>query len=328
MSTVIIQSRLARRIALTVCMCLVPISVLAQDAYPNRAIKIIAPVGAGGVADLVPRFIAEKLAGRWGHPVYVENRPGANTNIGAETAARAEPDGYTLLAAPATTLAVNPSLFPKLTFDITAFVPVTVLANEPNVLVAHPKLPFSTAQELIAFAKANPGKLTYASPGAASVQHLSMEMLASMSGIALLHVPYKGLPSAVNDVVAGHVDLLFDNLGSSAPLIKSGNLKAIAVGSERRNAFLPNLPSLSETVPGFLSVTWFAIVAPPGTPAGIAEKLSAAIAGILKTADATNCFRDLYATPIGSSPADTAAFFAQERERWRSVIVSAGIKVE
>ena len=328
MSTVIIQSRLAWRIALTVCMCLVPISVLAQDAYPNRAIKIIAPVGAGGVADLVPRFIAEKLAGRWGHPVYVENRPGANTNIGAEAAARAEPDGYTLLAAPATTLAVNPSLFPKLTFDLTAFVPVTVLANEPNVLVAHPKLPFSTAQELIAFAKANPGKLTYASPGIGSVQHLSMELLASMSGIALVHVPYKGLPPAVNDVVAGHVDLLFDNLGSSAPLIKSGNLKAIAVGSERRNAFLPDLPSLSEAVPGFLSVTWFAIVAPPGTPAGIAEKLSAAIAGILKTADATNCFRDLYATPIGSSPADTAAFFAQERERWRSVIVLAGIKVE
>ena len=328
MSTVIIQSRLARRIALTVCMCLVPISVLAQDAYPNRAIKIIAPVGAGGVADLVPRFIAEKLAGRWGHPVYVENRPGANTNIGAEAAARAEPDGYTLLAAPATTLAVNPSLFPKLTFDLTAFVPITVLANEPNVLVAHPKLPFSTARELIAFAKANPGKLTYASPGIGSVQHLSMELLASMSGIALVHVPYKGLPPAVNDVVAGHVDLLFDNLGSSAPLIKSGNLKAIAVGSERRNAFLPDLPSLSEAVPGFLSVTWFAIVAPPGTPAGIAEKLSAAIAGILKTADATNCFRDLYATPIGSSPADTAAFFAQERERWRSVIVSAGIKVE
>ena len=328
MSTVIIQSRLARRIALTVCMCLVPISVLAQDAYPNRAIKIIAPVGAGGVADLVPRFIAEKLAGRWGHPVYVENRPGANTNIGAETAARAEPDGYTLLAAPATTLAVNPSLFPKLTFDLTAFVPVTVLANEPNVLVAHPKLPFSTARELIAFAKANPGKLTYASPGIGSVQHLSMELLASMSGIALVHVPYKGLPPAVNDVVAGHVDLLFDNLGSSAPLIKSGNLKAIAVGSERRNAFLPDLPSLSEAVPGFLSVTWFAIVAPPRTPAGIAEKLSAAIAGILKTADASNCFRDLYATPIGSSPADTAAFFAQERERWRSVIVLAGIKVE
>ena len=328
MSTVIIQSRLAWRIALTVCMCLVPISVLAQDAYPNRAIKIIAPVGAGGVADLVPRFIAEKLAGRWGHPVYVENRPGANTNIGAEAAAWAELDGYTLLAAPATTLAVNPSLFPKLTFDLTAFVPVTVLANEPNVLVAHPKLPFSTAQELIAFAKANPGKLTYASPGIGSVQHLSMELLASMSGIALVHVPYKGLPPAVNDVVAGHVDLLFDNLGSSAPLIKSGNLKAIAVGSERRNAFLPDLPSLSEAVPGFLSVTWFAIVAPPGTPAGIAEKLSVAIAGILKTADASNCFRDLYATPIGSSPADTAAFFAQERERWRSVIVSAGIKVE
>ena len=328
MSTVIIQSKLARRIVLTVCMCLVPTSVLAQDAYPNRAIKIIAPVGAGSVADLVPRLVAEKLAGQWGVPVYVENRPGGNTNIGAEAAARAEPDGYTLLAAPATTLAVNPSLFPKLTFNLTAFVPVTVLADQPNVLVANPKLPFATVQGLIAFAKANPGKLTYASPGVGSVQHLSMELLASMTGIALVHVPYKDLPEAVNDVVGGHVDLLFDNLGSAAALIKNGNLKAIAVGSERRNAFLPDMPSLSEVVPGFRSVTWFAIVAPPRTPAVIAEKLSAAIAGILKTADVTNRFRDLYATPVGSSPADTAAFLAEERERWRSVIVSAGIKTE
>jgi tripartite-type tricarboxylate transporter receptor subunit TctC len=332
-STVIIQSRFARRIALTictltVCMCLVPAAVLAEDAYPNKPIKIIAPVGAGSVADLVPRIVAEKLAGRWGNPVYVENRPGGNTNIGAEVAARAEPDGYTLLAAPATMLAVNPSLFRKLPFDITAFAPVTVLADQPNVLIANPKLPFSTVQGLIAFAKANPGKLTYASPGVGSVQHLSMELLASMSGIALVHVPYKDLPEAVDDVVAGHVDLLFDNLGSAAPLIKSGNLKAIAVGSGRRNASLPDLPSVSEAVPGFRSVTWFAIVAPAKTPAGIAEKLSAAIAGILKTADVTNRLRDLYATPVGSSPADTAAFFAQERERWRSVIVSAGIKTE
>ncbi len=309
-------------------MCLVPISVLAQDAYPNRAIKIIAPVGPGSVADLVPRFIAAKLADRWGYPVYVEDRPGGNTNIGAEDVARAEPDGYTLLAAPATTLAVNPSLFPKLTFDLTAFVPITVLAIEPNVLVAHPKLPFSTVQELIAFAKTNPGKLTYASPGTGSLQHLSMELLASKSGIALLHVPYKGMPPAVNDVMAGHVDLLFDNLGSSTPLIKNGNLKAIAVGSGQRDAFLPELPSVSEAVPGFLSVTWFAIVAPPRTPVGIAEKLSAAITEILKTADATDRFRDLHATPIGSSPADTATFFAQERERWRSAVFSAGIKVE
>ncbi|MFZ2068936.1 MAG: tripartite tricarboxylate transporter substrate binding protein [Xanthobacteraceae bacterium] len=328
MSTVIIQSRSVRRIVLALCICLLATPVLAQDAYPNRAIKIIAPVGAGSVADLVPRLVAEKLAGQWGVPVYVENRPGGNTNIGAEAAARAEPDGYTLLAAPATTLAVNPSLFPRLTVDLTAFVAVTVLADQPNVLVANPKLPFSTVQGLIAFAKANPGKLTYASPGVGSVQHLSMELLASMTGIALVHVPYKDLPEAVNDVVGGHVDLLFDNLGSAAALIKNGNLKAIAVGSEQRNAFLPDMPSLSEAVPGFRSVTWFAVVAPPRTPAVIAEKLSAAIAGILKTADVTNRFRDLYATPVGSSPADTAAFLAGERERWRSVIVSAGIKTE
>jgi tripartite-type tricarboxylate transporter receptor subunit TctC len=326
-STMIIQLRLARWIVLTVCVCLLPTPVLAQDAYPNRAIKIIAPVGPGSVADVVPRFVAEKLAGRWGVPVYVENRPGGNTNIGAEAAARAEPDGYTLLAAPATTLAVNPNLFPKLTSDLTAFAPVTVLADQPNVLVANPKLPFSTVRDLIAFAKANPGKLTYGSPGVGSVQHLSMELLASMTGIALVHVPYKDLPEAVSDVVAGRVDLLFDNLGSAAPLVKSGNLKAIAVGSGQRNALLPALPALSEDVPGFRSVTWFALVAPPKTSTVIAAKLSAAIAEILKTADVTNRFRDLYATPVGSSPADTAAFFAEERKRWRSAVVSAGIQV-
>jgi tripartite-type tricarboxylate transporter receptor subunit TctC len=322
------RSSVARRITLTALLCAAPALAVAQDEYPNRAIRIIAPVGAGSVADLVPRLIAEKLAGRWGKPMYVENRPGGNTNIGAEAAARAEPDGYTLLAAPATTLAINPSLYPKLKFDLTAFVPVTVLADQPNVLVAHPKLPFSTVQELIAFAKANPGKLTYASPGIGSVQHLSMELFASMGGIRLVHVPYKGLPPAVNDLLAGHVDLLFDNLGSSAPHVKSGNLKAIAVGSERRNSFLPDLPSLSETVPGFRSVTWFAVVAPPKTPPGITERLFEAVSEILKSPDVTIRFRDLYATPIGSSPQDTAAFFAQERDRWRSVIVSAGIKAE
>src|SRR5262249_37672569 len=154
-------------------------------------------------------------------------------------------------------------------FDLTAFVPVAVLADQPNVLVAHPKVPASTVQELIAFARANPGKLSYASPGVGSVQHLSMELLASMTGIQLVHVPYKGLPSAVNDVVGGRVELMFDNLGSSAPQLNSGNLKAIAVGSERRNSHLPNLPALSEAVPGFRSVTWFAVAAPPKTPRAI-----------------------------------------------------------
>jgi tripartite-type tricarboxylate transporter receptor subunit TctC len=289
---------------------------------------MIAPVGAGSVADLVPRLVADKLASRWGIPVHIENRPGANTNIGAEAAAKAEPDGYTLLAAPATTFALNPSLYSKLGFDLTAFAPVTVLADQPNILVAHPKVPVSTVQELIAFARANPGKLSYASPGVGSVQHLSMELLASMSGIQLVHVPYKGLPSAVNDVVGGRVELMFDNLGSSAPQLDSGNLKAIGIGSERRNSHLPNLPALSEAVPGFRSVTWFSIAAPAKTPPAISEKLSAAISQILKSDEIVARLRDLYATPIGSSPAATATFFAQERDRWRSAIVSAGIKTQ
>jgi tripartite-type tricarboxylate transporter receptor subunit TctC len=240
------------------------------QAYPSRAIKIIAPVAAGTVADLVPRLIAEKLAARWGYPIVVENRPGGATNIGTEAAARGEPDGYTLLVAPASSLAVNQSLYPNLPFDPAAFVPVTVLADQPNVLVARPNLPVSSAKELIAYAKNNPGKLSFASSGIGTVQHLGMEQLKAMTGIDIVHVPYRGLAPALSDLVAGHVDLMLDNLGTSAPHIKNGSLKGIALGSERRNASLPEMPTLSETVPGFSSTTWFAMVAPPKTPVAIA----------------------------------------------------------
>ena len=297
----------------------------AQD-YPSRTIRIIAPVAAGTVADLVPRLIAESLAARWGYPIVVENRPGGATNIGTEAAARAEPDGYTLLVAPATPLVVNESLYPKLAFEPAAFVPVTVLADQPNVLVARPSLPVSNVKELIAYAKGNPGKLSFASSGVGTVQHLGMEQLKSMTGIDLLHVPYRGLAPAVSDLVAGHVDLMLDNLGSSVSHIKNVSLKGIALGSERRNPLLPEMPTLSETVPGFVSTTWFAMVAPPKTPVAIADKLFAAVAEVLRLPEVRRRLRDLYAEPIGETPAETAAFFTRERARWRKLIEAAGVK--
>ena len=296
------------------------------QAYPSRTIKIIAPVAAGTVADLVPRLIAESLAARWGQPIVVENRPGGATNIGTEAAARAEPDGYTLLVSPATALVVNQSLYPKLPFDPAAFVPVTVLADQPNVLVARATLPVSSAKELIAYAKRNPGKLSFASSGVGTVQHLGMEQLKAMTGIDIVHVPYRGLGPALSDLVAGHVDLMLDNLGTSAPQIKNGALKGIAVGSERRNPLLPDIPAISETVPGFVSTTWFAMVAPPKTPGAIADKLFAAIAEVFKLPEVRSRLRDLYAEPIGQAPAETAAFFTRERARWRDVIEAAGVK--
>src|SRR5262245_45003359 len=212
---------------------------IAQSDYPNRPIKIIAPVGAGSVADAVPRIIAEKLSTRWGQAVVVENRPGGSLNIGAEAAARAEPDGYTLMATPPTPLVINQSLYPKLAFDPAAFVPVTVLAEQANVLIAHPKVPVSNLQGLVSFAKANPGKLSYGSPGVGSTVHLSMELLNLSAGTRMVHVPYRGLAAVLTDLVAGHIQVMFDNIGTSAPLINDGSVKALGFGGEKRSPKFP-----------------------------------------------------------------------------------------
>ena len=314
------------RIAILLAIFTTPGQSLAQDLYPGRTVKIIAPVAAGTIADIVPRIVAEKLSIRWGHSVVVENRPGGATNIGTEAAARAQPDGYTLLVAPATSLVVNQSLYPKLAFDPSAFVPVTVLADQPNVLVTRTTLPVAGVQDLVAYAKANPGKLSFASSGVGTVQHLGMEQLKATAGIDIVHVPYRGLAPALSDLVAGHVDIMLDNLGSSAPQIKNGAIKGIAVGSRSRNLLLPELAALSESFPGFVSTTWFAMVAPPTTPSSIADRLYSEVSAVLALPDVRERLRELYATPIGEAPAATAAFFTRERDYWRKLIELAGIK--
>jgi tripartite-type tricarboxylate transporter receptor subunit TctC len=318
------NKKIIRQFIGAVLLVAAPAGALAQDNYPSRMIKIIVPVPPGASVDILPRIVAEKLAARWGQPVIVENRLGGALNIGAEAVAKAEPDGYTLLATPPPPLAINQSLYPKLGFDPNAFVPVTVIAAISNVLVANPKVPFSTIQGLIAFAKANPGKLTYASSGAGSTPHLAMELLKGKAGIEIVHVPYKGL--LPTDLLAGHVDLMFNNLGNTLPHIKSGALKVLAVGSEKRLAAFPDVPAMSEIFSGFVSTTWVAVVAPPKSPPEIATKLSAAIAETLRLPDVAKRIQDLSMTPVGSAPAETAAFIQEERERWRKVIVSAGIK--
>jgi len=318
--------KILRRFIGAILLVAAPAGSLAQDNYPSRTIKIIVPVPPGASVDIVPRIVADKLAIRWGQPVIVENRQGGALNIGAEAVAKAEPDGYTLLATPPPPLAINQSLYPKLGYDPIAFVPVTVLAETPNVLVANSKVPFSTIQGLIAFAKANPGKLTYASSGVGSTPHLTMELLKSQAGIEIVHVPYKGL--LPTDLLAGHVDLMFNNLGNTLPHIKSGALKVLAVGSEKRLAVLPDVPTISEMFPGFVSTTWVAVVAPPKSSPKIAAKLFAEIAEILKLPDVAVKFNDLSMTLVGSTPVDTAAFIQQERARWHKVIVSAGIKLD
>jgi tripartite-type tricarboxylate transporter receptor subunit TctC len=300
----------------------------AQADYPNRPIRIIVPLPPGATADTLPRIIGEKLTARWGQPVIIENRPGAAQNLGAEAVARAEPDGYTLLATPQGPLTVGPSMFAKLSFDAGAFVPVTVMAQLPYVLVAHPKVPFATIREMIAYAKAHPDKLNYGSPGSGSSTHLSMEWLKTLAGVELTHVPYKGAAPALTDLLAGHIEMMFDNLGNPLQFIRDGKLRPIAVASEARIAELPDVPAITETYPGFVSTSWFAIVAPPKTPPEIAAKLQAAIAEILRMPDVAAKLQQLPAKPVGSTPAETAALIREETLRWRKIIAAAGIKPE
>jgi tripartite-type tricarboxylate transporter receptor subunit TctC len=300
----------------------------AQTDYPSRTIRIIVPLPPGPVADILPRIVAERLAARWGQPVIVENRPGASQNLGAEAAAKAEPDGYTLLATPPGPLVVSQHFFPKLGFDPTTFVPVTVMVKVPAVVVVNPKVPASNLKELNAYAKANPNKVTYGSPGVGSTPQLAMEKIMIAAGIRFIHVPYKGLAPAMNDLLAGHIDVMIDNLGNVMQHIKDGRLKLIAATTEERIPDLPDVATVSETLPGVTHADWFAVVAPPKTPPQIAAKLAEAITDILKASDVAKRINEFYLTPVGSSPAEMADLIKQESERWRQLIAATGLKGE
>ena len=300
-----------------------------SQEWPQKTVRIIVPFPAGGSADLMPRIVAEKLAQQWGQPVIVDNRPGAAGNIGATAVYQAEPDGYTLLSAPPPPLVINRLLYPKLSYDSTQFVPMTVIGAIPNVLLVHPKVGVNSVAELIAMAKANPGKMNYASQGGGTTSHLTAELFKSMAGgLQIQHVPYKGTAPALADLLAGQVEMMCDNLGVSLPHVRSGKLKALAVASKNRFAGLPDVPALSETLPGFEAVAWFGIVGPPKTSPAIAEKVAAGVAEALKAPDVRKRLEDLSAEPMGLRPAETAAFMKQETERWGGVIRAANIKLE
>jgi tripartite-type tricarboxylate transporter receptor subunit TctC len=300
----------------------------AQSDYPSRAIKIIVPVPPGPTLDSLPRVIASHLSKSWGVPVIIENRPGAAQNLGAEAVARAEPDGYTMLSAPKGPLVISQHVYPKLSFDPSEFVPVSVFASQPTVLVAKPNAPFSTLKELIAFAKTNPGRINYGSPGIGSPLHLMVEILSADADIHLVHVPYKGLAPALIDLLAGQIDLMFDNLGNSLPYIKDGKLKVIGVTSQSRISELPDVPTIAESYPDFVFSEWFAIVAPPKTSPEIAAKFSQAIRETLQIPEVAQRFHDVSVTPVGSSPEETAALLKQETERWGKVVAQLKLRIE
>ncbi|MBA2689303.1 MAG: tripartite tricarboxylate transporter substrate binding protein [Burkholderiales bacterium] len=299
------------------------------QAYPSKLIRVIVPFPAGGTADVLPRLIGEKLAARWGQPIVIENHPGAGGNIGAQLVANADPDGYTILSSPPAPLVINHNLYRKLAFDPRAFVPVTIIASVPNVLVVNPKVPANTVQELIAYARDNPGKLNYASQGSGTTSHLTAAMFQALANVTMVHIPYKGTAPALTDLLGGQVDLMFDNLSSSLPYIKTGKLKLLGVGGAKRVASLPDAPTIAESgLPNFYSVTWFGMVAPPKTPNAVADKLSAAVADVLKMPGVARRLTELNADPVASTPAEMVKFMKDDEARWLKVIRSASVKVE
>jgi tripartite-type tricarboxylate transporter receptor subunit TctC len=300
----------------------------AQNAndYPSRPIHIVVCVPAGGGVDTVTRIVADGLSRRFGQPVIVENRAGAAGNIGAEAVFTAEPDGYTLLAAQPSPLTINPLLYKKMNFDPAKFEPITIMTSIANVLMVRPDFPAKTPQEFIAYAKANPGKINYASQGIGTTSHLTAALFETVTGTRLVHVPYKGTAPALNDIIAGHVDMIFMELASAIKLHEAGRARILAVATTHRIANLPNIPTLDEAgVTGFESGTWNAIAAPPKTPPAIVTKLNAAINDVLKSPEAQKHFGAINLAAAGGSAAEAKAFIAKETEVWGGVIKAAGV---
>ena len=297
--------------------------------YPNRTVRVIVSAPPGGGPDLAARIVADKLQRRWGQPFIIENRPGAGGTLGTADVAAAEPDGYTLLSAQPGPLTTHALLYKNLRFDPAALEPVIVLTKIPIVLVVRTDFPANTVADLIAYAKANPGKITYGSQGIGTSPHLTTALFARRTGTVMTHIPYKGTAQVVNDLVAGHVDLLFIQLDSVRELARAGKVKMLAVASDKRLAELPDIPSLAEAgIADFQADTWNAIAAPPKTPQPIVAKLNAAMNDVFAMPDIRSKLATMSMQPAGGSPADMAAFVRAETARWGEVIKAAGIKVQ
>lgn len=305
-----------------------PLGAAAQGAWPQQSVRIIVPFAAGGSADTLPRIVADVLSPIWKQPIVIENRTGAGGNIGAEFVAQAKPDGYTLMSTPAPPLAVNQNLYPKLNFDPTKFKAITVLATSPNVVGVSNKLGVNSVKELIEKAKANPGALNAANQGNGSTSHLTAAMFESRTGVKFNHVPYRGTAPALNDLVAGHVDVFFDNISSSLPQHQGGNIKILAVAQKERAAQLPDVPTVEEAgIPNFSATAWFAVVAPEGTPDDVIAKINKDIVAVLNNPEVRKKFLEQAATPVANSPAEAAKFIQEETKLWGDVIRTANVKL-
>jgi tripartite-type tricarboxylate transporter receptor subunit TctC len=296
--------------------------------FPSRPIRIINPFSGGGGLELTARQVGQKLTERWAQPVIVDNRPGAATIVGTEIASKAAPDGHTLLMI-TTTFAINPSLYGKLPYDpMRDFTPVIQLTAQPNIVVVNASSPFQSVKDLLAAARARPGELTYASPGAGSAPHLSAELMRSMAKIDLIHVPYKGIPPAVTDLLGGRVTMLFTTALSAAPQLKIGKLRALAVTSARRNAMLPEVPTMAETLPGYDLTALQGIVVRAGTPREIVDKLGRALREIVLMPEVRERLESEGADVIASTPEAFAAHLKREMQTWSRIVKESGAKPE
>ena len=300
------------------------------QAYPAKPIRIIVAYTPAGTTDILARAIGQKLNEAWGQPVIIDNRPGANGNIGTEVAARATADGHTLIMATSGTHGINPSLYRKLGWDaVKDFAPVSLVATVPNILVVNNSLPVKSVKDLIAYAKANPGKLNYGSPGNGSTAHLSMELFKTMTGTSLNHIPYKGSAGVLADLMGGQISATMDNIPVYLPQVKAGKIRALAVSPAKRTPAAPELPTVAEAgVAGYDSGAWFGLLAPTGTPKPVVDKLAAETARILKLADVSRRISELGAEPIGSTPERFAAHIKSEIARWAKVIRDANVELQ
>jgi tripartite-type tricarboxylate transporter receptor subunit TctC len=300
---------------------------LADDSYPDRPIRVIVSVPAGGGVDTVTRIVTDKMRVPLGQPLIVENRSGVGGSIAAETVFKSDPDGYTILASQPSPITTNPVLYKSLNYDPAQLAPIAIMSHIPNVVLVRKDFPANTVQELIAYAKANPGKVNYASQGIGTTSHTTAELFQTITGTKLTHVPYKGTAPAINDLLAGNVDLMFNELASSLELYKNGNAKILAVTVKDRVPSLPDIPTLEEAgVHGCISDTWHALTAPPKTPEAVIAKLNAAANAAMHDPTLLERYKALSISPGGGTPAEAAAFIKQETQRWDDVIRAAGIQ--
>ena len=304
------------------------LGVSRSEDFPSKPIKLVSPYAAGGGTDMSLRLLSERLQQKWGQPVVVEYKPGAGGNIGSEYVFRSPPDGHTLLLTPPPPLIINRHLFSKMNFDSMLFTPISQIYESANVLLVANTVPIENMQQLIRYAKENPGKLSYGSPGEGSTGHLTAEMLSTTADIKFSHIPYNGTGPALVAVLGGHIDLMFSEVSAALPQIKSGKVKAIAVSSLKRNPSLPDVPAISETLPGFSATTSGNLVGPPNMPVNIVNKISMAVGEIMHDSEVMKMFLNVSSVPVGNSSAELAQILKTDTEKWGKVIRAVGVKLD